>query len=81
MSGKSQEKPENVPSVPGFLSPVYPDPRFPPVFRFLHSGKISEGEPVYEFERGFSSFFGLRKFRSNDRRRFCRNGKIWPFLT
>jgi dTDP-4-amino-4,6-dideoxygalactose transaminase len=25
----------------------------------LYSGQISEGEPVYEFERRFSSFVGL----------------------
>jgi perosamine synthetase len=47
----------NVPLFKVFLAPE--DDLMPRLRDVLYSGQISEGEPVYEFERRFSAFVGL----------------------
>jgi dTDP-4-amino-4,6-dideoxygalactose transaminase len=48
------------PAIPLFKVFLPPEDRLIPRLRdVLYSGQISEGEPVYDFERRFSSFVGL----------------------
>ena len=50
-------KPDAIPLFKVFLPPE--DALMPRLHDVLYSGQISEGEPVYEFERRFSQFVGL----------------------